>query len=290
MTLSFQRIGFLFMPELPEVETIKNQLNRVLVGRRIQKIEVFLPKIVKTPLPQFKKAVGGSIIKKIRRRAKILIFELSSGWSMLFHLKLTGQLIYQKKDSPQKPHFNKHTHLIFYLSDKAKLLFNDVRQFGYIKIIKTAEIDNFFKKEKIGPEPLSRFFSFDNFKKIIAKKTKTKIKQFLMDQKNLAGIGNIYSDEILFAAGVNPLRPISQLKEKEIEKIFLNIKKILSQAIKYRGTSSNDYLDAFGREGAYLKYLAVYGQEGKNCVKCKQKIKRIKIGGRSAHFCPICQK
>lgn len=277
------------MPELPEVETIRTQLEKNITGKKIARVEIFLPKILKLPAGQFKKAVLGAKIQKIKRRAKILVIELDNGRSILIHLKMTGQLILHKK-SKIKDRTDKHTHVIFRFSDGGQLFFNDLRQFGYIKMIKTGEINDFFAVEKFGPEPLDKKFGIKEFGAILAKRPKMKIKQFLMDPKNIAGIGNIYSDEILFFARVNPLRPVGSLSEAEIKNIFSGIKKILPQAVKFRGTSAENYLDAFGQEGQFLKRLKVYGREDENCPGCQGKIKRIKLGGRSAHFCPACQR
>jgi len=271
------------MPELPEVETIKRQLNLLAAGKRIKAVEVLLPKIVKAPLAEFKKAVQGAKIKEFDRRAKIIIIGLDNGWSLLIHLKMSGQLIFDGQKT-------KHTHVIFHFTNGHHLIFNDMRQFGYIKLVKTDELDKFLEKEKIGPEPFEKRFILPLFVTLLDRRPNAKIKQFLMDQKNIAGIGNIYSDEILFASRVHPLRKIKDLRPTEIKNIYQNIKKILAQAVKLKGTSADLYLDAFGKEGNFLKYLKVYGREGKKCVKCKGEIKRIKIGGRSAHFCPACQK
>jgi formamidopyrimidine-DNA glycosylase len=270
------------MPELPEVETIKRQLNLLAAGKKISRVEILLSKIIKTPLAEFKKAVTGAKIKEFNRRAKILIIELNNGWSMLLHLKLSGQLIFDGQKT-------KHTHVIFYFIDRHHLIFNDMRQFGYIKLIKTNNLEEFLKKEKFGPEPFDKNFTLARFSAILDKKPNAKFKQFLLDQKNIAGIGNIYSDEVLFASGVHPLRRIKDLKPSEIKAVYKNIKKILSEAVKAKGTSADLYIDAYGREGNFLPKLKVYGREGQKCVKCKGGVERIKIGGRSAHFCLKCQ-
>lgn len=278
------------MPELPEVETIVRQLRRAVVGKKIISAKVLLPKIVKAKPGKFQIAVKDATIKRIWRRAKILIWELDNGWSLLIHLKMTGQLIYQKTDDrKQTTEKNKYTHVIFSFSDGSRLLFNDLRQFGYIKLIKTEGLVDFFIKEKIGPEPLGKDFSLADLEVLLNRRPKTRIKQFLIDPKNIAGIGNIYSDEILFFAGANPLRRVKTLKRGETAKVYQGIKKILPAAIKLKGTSADNYLDAFGRKGNFLKKLKVYGREGQKCVKCKGEIERVKIGGRSAHFCPKCQ-
>jgi len=278
------------MPELPEVETIKTQLEKLIVGKKIEKVDVSLPRMVKLPLDKFRKTVVGSEIKSVKRRAKILIFELSNGWSILIHLKLSGRLIFRRKGEALGGEDIKWNHLIYYFSDGSRLFHNDLRQFGYVKLIETDKLADFFKKEKLGPEPLEKDFNFNDFLAILKRKPKAKIKQFLMDQQNIAGIGNIYSDEILFFAGVHPLRRIKDLEPSEIKKIFEYTKKILTEALKFHGSTVDLYLDASGQKGKYVPRLKVYGREGEKCKKCGGTVQRLKIGGRSAHFCPQCQK
>lgn len=283
LTINCLLVNIIFMPELPEVETIKRQLNLLVAGKKIKEVEILLPKIIKTPLAEFKKATSNAKIKGIERRAKVLIIHLNNGWSLLLHLKLSGQLIFDGEKS-------KHTHIIFHFSNGHHLIFNDLRQFGYVKLIKTGALDDFLEKEKFGPEPFDKNFTLARFVARLDRRPNAKIKQFLMDQTNIAGIGNIYSDEILFASRVHPLRKIKDLTPAEIKSIYKNIRKILNEAIKLKGTSADLYLDAYGKEGNFLSYLKVYGREGKKCFHCKGLIKRIKLGGRSAHFCPACQK
>jgi len=241
------------MPELPEVETIRRQLAGKIIG----------------------KTLAGREITDIRRRGKILIIDLADGSSLIFHLKLTGQLIFNGKPA-------QYTRKVFNFDDGSSLIFNDVRKFGWWKKVKST---NFLEK-RFGPEVLE--IDFKNFRDILKKHLKAKIKPALMDQKIIAGIGNIYSDEILFISGVRPMRLIKTLAEKEIKLIFQNMKKILKAAIKHRGSSIENYFDAFGEKGDYDKYLKVYNQ--KKCFTCGTEIKKIKISGRSAHYCPKCQK
>ncbi len=278
-----KNFGLNNMPELPEVETIKRQLNRKVKGKKIKKVEVCFPKLVKYPLKKFKDLVKGTRINNISRRAKLLIIELSNNYCLVIHLKLSGQIILNGQA-------NKHTHLVYYFTDGSVLFHNDLRKFGFVKIVFKDKLANFFIKEKFGPEPLSRKFTLELFREILLKRKKSKIKLLLMDQKFIAGIGNIYSDEILFFAGVLPLRRVRTLKSMEIKRIFKGIKKVLTEAVKKRGTSSRDYFDAYGEKGNYISLIKVYQREGKPCLLCKTKIRRIKMGGRSAHFCPKCQK
>lgn len=243
------------MPELPEVETIRRQLSRKIINKKL----------------------NNKRISALRRRGKILIIDFTDGSSLLIHLKLTGQLIFNAKPS-------QYTRKVFNFSDGSNLLFNDLRKFGWWKYRKeTKSIE-----KELGPEALRVSLPF--FKKRLFGRPNAKIKTLLMDQKFIAGIGNIYSDEILFASRVHPLRLVKTLKEKEIETIFRNIKKILKKAIKYHGSSVESYLDSSGEKGSYTKYHKAYQKQGKKCPRCGTIIQRIKIGGRSAHFCQKCQK
>ncbi len=271
------------MPELPEVETIKRQLSRKIKGKKIKTVEVFLPRFVKYPQQKFKKLVAGAKIKKINRRAKLLIIELSNDYCLVIHLKLTGQIIFNGIP-------DKHTHLIYHFTDGSHLLHNDLRRFGFVKVIAKKDLADFLKKEKFGPEPLFKDFTLNLFKELLNKRKRAKIKPLLMDQSFLAGIGNLYSDEILFLARVLPFRKASTLKPIEIKRIYQGIKKILSLAISRGGTSTDTYVDIQGKQGDYLPLVKVYQREGQPCFICQTKIKRLKINGRSAHFCPKCQK
>ncbi|MFH1820600.1 MAG: DNA-formamidopyrimidine glycosylase [Candidatus Nealsonbacteria bacterium] len=243
------------MPELPEVETIRRQLNQKIVGKKL----------------------NGKKISAVRRRAKLLIIDFVDSTSLVFHLKMTGQLIFNGEPL-------KYTRHIFKFNDGSKLLFNDARKFGWWRELKnTKEIEKPF-----GPEVLE--VNLQTFKERLKKHLNSRIKLLLLDQKFIAGIGNIYSDEILFASKIHPLRKVSTLNDKEIKQILENSKKILKKAIKYRGTTQQDYRDALGKEGQYQTQLKVYQKKGKKCERCQTKIERIKIGSRSAHFCPKCQK
>lgn len=271
------------MPELPEVETIKKQLNRIVKGKTIKKVEVRLPKLVKYPLNKFKKSVEGEKIVGFRRRGKLLIMELADKRFLVTHLKLSGQLIYNGQ-------IGKHSHIIYYFSDKNRLVHNDLRQFGYIKAVNKSGLEQLIKAEKYGPEPLSKNFSLKLFKELLTKRKKSKIKTLLMDQSFIAGIGNIYASEILFRAGVMPTRLAGTLKLEEIKRIYQAIKYILKLAVKKKGASADSYLDVKGREGDYLEIAKVYQKEGQPCSVCGTKIKRIKMNGRSSFYCPKCQK
>lgn len=294
------------MPELPEVETIKRQLQNRVVGRKLKGAEIRLPKLVyfdgkKGDTPNFKKHLIGATIKKIDRRAKILIFRLSNNYSLLLHLKMTGQLIFcdQSGKTIQGGHGwpkadvkipNRWTHIIIYFTDGSTLYFNDLRQFGYMKLVPTAKLAEQPELKNLGPEPFDKNFTTSTFQKMLLRRPRAKIKQLLMDQNFLSGIGNIYADESLFYAGVLPTRPAEKLTPPEIKKLYQGIKTILKKAIAKGGTSANTYVMLSGQKGGYEPYLKVYGKEGEKCPnKCGGKVQRIKLAGRSAHFCPKCQ-
>lgn len=284
------------MPELPEVETIKNDLESRIRGKTISNAEVLWKGVLNVSAKKFIALVKNAKISDISRRAKILIITLSTDHSLVVHLKMTGQLIYASKipsggvkEILSDPAY-KYARLIFFFADSGMLVFNDLRKFGYIKIVPQNEVENYINNEKFGPEPLEKEFTVEKFKEILKKNPRRKIKQLLMDPAAVAGIGNIYADEICFYAKVMPTRSAASLTAGEIKLIFDGIKKILTRAIELRGSSVENYVDASGRKGDYVKELKVYDREGEKCFLCPGKIQRIKLGGRSAHFCPKCQK
>lgn len=274
------------MPELPEVETVVRGLNKFVVGTRITSIQVNLAKVINVSPSQFKKSVLKATITSARRRAKIIIIELSNSYSLGIHLKMAGRLLYLKKNTP----IEKHTHVILHLNNGYDLRFWDMRQFGYVRVFPTKDTAKGLKLDEFGPEPLEKSFTLDRFKEMFKARPNTRVKPLLMDQGFIAGIGNLYADEILFYARVHPLRRVKTLKEMEIKKIFTGIKEILADAITKKGSSVELYVDVEGKAGTYANYLKTYSREGEKCFGCKGIVNRIKIGSRSAYFCPKCQK
>ncbi len=288
------------MPELPEVETIKRGLERNITGKVIIDFNSVWSKNINKTLPDYKKIIKGLKIEAVKRRAKMLILDLSKGWNILIHLKLTGQLVYGSKTKclvgghPIEEGYdclpNKFTHASFTFSDKSHLYFNDIRKFGWLHLYTDEELKKEFEKMKLGVEPLSKEFTLNYLKQILKKKPKYKIKQFLLDQSLIAGLGNIYSDEVCFYAKVRPDRLVNSLKEKEIKLIYQGIKKILLASIKAQGTTFSNYRNANGETGSYSKKLMVYGRYGEKCKVCHTEIKKMKIAGRTSSYCPKCQK
>jgi formamidopyrimidine-DNA glycosylase len=274
------------MPELPEVETVVRGLNKLAAGKRITGVKVTLPKIINLKPEAFRRGLLNSRILCAKRRAKIIMIHLSNGYSLGIHLKMSGRVVYTKGDSP----IEKHTHVIMNLDNGWDLRYWDLRQFGYVRLFPTGKISEGLKLGLFGPEPLEKSFTVNKFIGLLKTRPHTRIKPLLMDQGFIAGIGNLYADEILYYARVHPLRRANSLKSDEIKGIFREIKKILPDAIRKRGSSVELYVGADGKPGEYHKYLKAYSREGAPCSRCRTKIIRIKIGQRSAYFCPKCQK
>lgn len=269
------------MPELPEVETIKRQLNKEISGKKITAVEVLSEKTLKTPKVQFLKYTIGAKVKSMERRAKLLILNLNNGWSILTHLKMTGQYVYDGEA-------HKHTRVVFSFG-KLKIMFNDMRRFGYLKLFKTDDLPKFLAKE-YGPEPLGKQFTVTKFSEVLKRRPNMKIKQLLMEQKLIAGIGNIYAQEACFMSQIMPTRQAKSLKPAEIKKLYENIRRVMSEAIKYGGTSAENYLNLYGKQGDFVKRLKVYGRGKEKCKHCGSILKTIKLGGRGTVYCGKCQK
>jgi formamidopyrimidine-DNA glycosylase len=279
------------MPELPEVETIRNQLQAKIVGKKIKTIDIRLAKmIVGSSSKKFSQLVRGSRIKSINRRAKILIINLFNNYSLLIHLKLSGQIIFKKLLKQGIIKTLKHTHLIYYFSDGSVLLHNDVRQFGWVKLFETSKLEEYFQKEKLGPEPLDKTFSLKSFQKLLLAKPRHIIKPLLMDQKFIAGVGNIYAQESCFCAKVLPTRIVKTLRKEEIKNLYYCLIKILKKAIACHGSSIDDYLDAGGEKGSYVCHLKVYDRLNKKCARCSGIIEKMVLAGRGTYYCSKCQK
>lgn len=271
------------MPELPEIETIKLQLDKFLVGKTITDLKTDSAKQVKPSLATVRKEILNSKIIKVSRRAKLLIIHLSNEKFLAFHLKLTGRLLFRKKGYPK----DNWTHVVIFFQDGSQLRFADSRKFGWAQLLNKAE----YKKvtDSYGPEPLENY-KFTDFQKTLSS-TRRPIKVLLLDQKKISGIGNIYDSDALNLAGIDPRRPANSLTTIEAKKLFTAIKQVLKAGIKYRGASDNFYLDALGQKGAYQDHFLVYARAGQSCLQCKTgKVKRITLGGRGTFFCPHCQK
>ncbi len=297
------------MPELPEVETIRRDLAVVLIGKKITDVKVLNSRAVKINADSFKKSLLNKKIKDIERIGKLMMVDLGDDNFLLIHLKMTGQLIYRHghqiiEGGHNLPVFSaeggsasggkaqwlptKYTWVAWKFNDGGNLYFNDMRKFGYLKIVdkKTKET----LVAKYGIEPLTKNFTLANFKKVLANR-KTSIKSVLLNQALVAGIGNIYADEICFAASVRPDQSIAKLSEVAIKKLFTASEAIIKKAIAHKGTTFKDYVNAHGGKGNFSDFLKVYQRDGEKCLRCKKGIiTKNKVSGRSSHYCPVCQK
>lgn len=291
------------MPELPEVQTIVSDLKKFLPKLKILDVWTDHEKMVKHPksFNGFKKEIIGEKILSLDRLGKNILINLSHGKTLLIHQKMTGHMMYGrwKKDGrgwtslesgpmttdPQ----NRFIRIMFALSNGKQLALSDVRKFAKALVWPSNKLNELKDVKDLGPDPLGKNFAFEEFLKI-AKTKKRAIKTVLMDQNLIAGIGNIYSDEILWLAGVHPLKEAGKIKTAEIRKIYTSIKSVLRRAIKARGSSNVDYRDTLGRKGKYQEMQNAYKQDSKKCKKGDGGvIKKIKVGGRSARFCPVHQ-
>jgi len=282
------------VPELPEVEAIRGQLEKYLIGHTVQKVVVNNPNIVSGNVS---KLVGGKV-KKVRRFGKVLSVDLNNNYSLVAHIKLTGQFIYRGPNLKNPPVLSnkvvggipgKHTHLIFTLDKNGKLFYNDVRRFGWIKIVETGDVEDIDFIKKLGPEPTDGL-TLELFSKIL-KSTKRAIKVVLMDQSKIGGVGNIYANDALWLAKINPKRVASELSDKEIKRLYNAIIKVLKEGIKRGGASELAFVTPDGGEGDYQKYFLAYGQQGRLCPRCKKaKFVKTMLGGRGTYFCPVCQR
>ncbi|KKU39489.1 MAG: Formamidopyrimidine-DNA glycosylase [Parcubacteria group bacterium GW2011_GWA2_46_39] len=287
------------MPELPEVETIRRDLNKFLSGKKITAVEVRQPRLVKPSVTKLKKALVGARVGRVSRRGKMLVWHLPKQQKLLVHLKMTGQIVWRQGGGKLMvgghpiigvdtvP--NKYTHITVSFTGGGKLYFNDTRKFGYWRLVDDATFTDISQKN-FGPEPLSVAFNANYFLAHLKKHQRAPIKAILLDQKTVAGIGNIYADESLWLAKVKPQRWVGKLHPAEIKLLVASIKKILKEAVKYRGTSFNSYVDSLGRAGTYWPHRKVYGRGGLSCKRCGTIILKTRVAGRGTHYCPKCQR
>nr|MBC7245303.1 bifunctional DNA-formamidopyrimidine glycosylase/DNA-(apurinic or apyrimidinic site) lyase [Chloroflexota bacterium] len=271
------------MPELPEVETLAVDLRRLLTGAEFANVEVLWPKSVAMPaVDEFVRQVPGRKVLDVSRRGKFLVLSLSGPSFLLIHLRMSGHVRVEPTTEP----VDGHARLIFHLSDGRRLLFSDPRKFG--RVYWTTDLN--LVLGDLGPEPLSADFTAQDFVKLLSAHRGV-LKPLLLNQTVLAGLGNIYTDEALFAASLHPLRKASTLSAAEGERLYWAIREVLQQAIHNRGTTLTDerFRDAEGRPGSHAQHLCVYRRVGEPCPRCGTPIERITVGNRGTHFCPRCQ-
>lgn len=288
------------MPELPEVETLKLGLQKYLVGHKIEDVDIRVPKIFQGDVHN----IIGATVTDIKRIGKGLIIELNNNYVLTVHLKMTGQLVFRDA-STEKVSLSKkvggeslpskYSHVIFTLDKGAQLYYNDLRRFGWVKVVKKADLPNVIFFKEMGPEPkvgkdlAGKELNLDYFKKVI-QVGNLPVKLILMDQKKIGGIGNIYANDGLFLAGIDPRRKGKTLTDSEIEKLFKSIHEVITKSLNYGGSSDENYVNVLGQEGAYQNHTLVYGKQGAKCSVCGATIEKIQLGGRGTYFCPKHQK
>lgn len=293
------------MPELPEVETIVRGLHTKLPGLKVKSLEVNIPKWERTlrqdGLDPDKNLVGHKV-KGLRRRAKLVLLDLDNDKTILFHLKLTGQLVFENPKhqitpgghpipSFNSPQPNKATHAIFAFDNGSHLYFNDARMLGFMRLVPTDKVSELPFVKAYGPEPLSNEFTPSVFAGRLARRPRMKMKVLLLDQTFIAGVGNIYANEALWEAEIHPLRTAGTLAGSEIKKLYRAIRHVLEVGIANRGTTLSDFVDAEGNKGGNQSFLKAHDQDGELCSKDDGGIiKRIVVGGRGTFFCPVHQK
>ncbi len=273
------------MPEMPEVETIRRDLEEKVDGKRIKKVIIINPSYFKEVTPSHLiKALEGKKFSSFLRRAKYLILQVEGKSFLVIHFGMTGLLLYYLR--PQKA--EKHTQFIIEFEDSSQLHYQDMRRLGNIWL--TEDFTTLEVIKELGPEPLSEEFTLERFKRELERRKRSKIKLLLMEQSFISGVGNVYANESLFRSGIHPERTAGSLEEKEIKTLYREINKVIEEAIEGRGSSVDTYRDLDGKRGLYEERLQVYGREGEPCLKCGSLIKMKKLGGRGTYYCQKCQK
>lgn len=274
------------MPELPEVETVRQTLKKLILGKTVAEVTVSLPRIIKEPPnPElFGEMLKGKTVTDIRRRGKLLRIDLDP-WTLVSHLRMEGRYSVHDSNEPVA----KHTHVIFRFTDQTELRYQDVRQFGTMHLFPKGEEELHPPLNKLGPEPLSDEFTLKVFQERLSKR-KTRLKALLLNQEFLSGLGNIYVDEALFTAGLHPERAAPSLSPEEVKRLFDSIRSTLMKAVEAGGSSVRSYVNSAGEMGMFQLQIQVYGRKGEPCHRCGEVIRRMVVAGRGTHFCVQCQQ
>ncbi len=288
------------MPELPEVETVRVGLQRLLPGRAVASVDHDWPKSFPNAPADVQEFLVGAKVVTVKRRAKVLLIELSSKYSLVIHLKMTGQLVFRSptekfgaghpSDSLIGRLPDKSTRVTLTFADGAKLFFNDQRKFGWMRLIPTAEVMNLDFFQKVGPEPLAADFTWQDLRLGLERRKNSNIKAVLLDQTVVAGIGNIYADEALWGAKIHPTTLVKDLSAAKFHKLYDELIYVLKLSIEKGGSSDRNYVNAEGKKGSYISFARVFRREGQPCPRCGTTIIKTRVAGRGTHLCPKCQK
>ncbi len=273
------------MPEMPEVETVRRGLNQIADGQQIIGIDVNYGKTIENDVEEFREALVGQTIEHVDRRGKYLLFRFSNHLTMISHLRMEGSYFKQKTGTP----VDKHTHVIFHFKNGTDLCYRDTRKFGRMRLVTTGEEMNYGGLRTIGPEPTEQDFKLDYFEQILHK-SRGKIKPFLLNQSHVAGLGNIYCDEVLWMSKINPEQAANTLTHDQAKTLRENIIKEIATATEHKGTTVHTYKNAFGDAGGFQDYLKAYDHGGEKCPRCGTKMVKIKVAQRGTTYCPHCQE
>ncbi len=283
---------------MPEVETVRIGLSKLLPGRVIKQVEFDNPKSFPNTPEDVAQFVVGAKVVLVARRAKVLLIELSSKYSLVIHLKMTGQLVFRGEQNFGAGHPNnslvgklpdKTTHVTISFEDGSKLFFNDQRKFGWVRVFPTTEVPNIDFFKKVGPEPLDSSFTPDLLYERLQRRKNSNIKAALLDQSVLAGIGNIYADEGLWGAKTHPATLVKNLSKTQIAALYDELISVLKLSIEKGGSTDRNYVNAEGKKGSYISFAQVFRREGKPCSRCGTVIEKTRVAGRGTHICPYCQ-
>lgn len=287
------------MPELPEVETVRRGLTSLIIGKVVTAESHDTEKGFPNAPDDVKQFLIGATITDVKRRAKVLMIDLSTGYSLLIHLKMTGQLVFVGETRFGAGHPNdslinalpdKSTRVELTFKDGSKLFFNDQRKFGWMRLMPTIEIPNIDFMQKVGPEPLAEDFTPKEFIQRFSRRAKTNIKAALLDQTIVAGVGNIYADESLWGAKLHPKRLVGSVSEQEFTTLFHELRAVMNLAVEKGGSSNHTYVNAEGKKGSYMDFARVFRREGLTCPRCGTTIEKLRVAGRGTHICPHCQQ
>ena len=286
------------MPELPEVETVRRGLSGLIVGSKVRSVTHDTPKGFPNAPSDVEQFLIGATIIDVRRRAKVLLIDLSTHYTLVIHLKMTGQLVFRGEAVFGAGHPNdsligelpdRSTRVTITFTDHSHLYFNDQRKFGWMKLLPTLEVPNIDFMKKVGPEPLEADFTAEEFAGRFTRRVKTSIKAALLDQTVVAGVGNIYADESLWGAEIHPQRIVGSLTNDEYRALYTELRAVMNLAIEKGGSTDKNYVNAEGKRGSYMDFARVFRREGQACPRCGTTIIKFKAAGRGTHICPYCQ-
>ncbi len=287
------------MPELPEVETVKRGLKKLIIGRLIKTASTDNPKSFPNPINDVNAFLINASVVDVRRRAKVLMIDLSTKYTLVIHLKMTGQLVFvdnkvryaggHPNDSMVNNLPDKSTRVIIEFDDGSHLYFNDQRKFGWVRLMPTVEVPNLPFMMKVGPEPLEPDFTVEQFTNRLQRRSRSNVKAVILDQSVIAGVGNIYADESLWGAMIHPATLVGDLSPANIAALYSDIRYIMNLSIEKGGSTNRNYVDAEGKKGSFMDFARVFRREGLLCPRCNTEIIKLRVAGRGTHICPNCQ-